>query len=234
MTTTDTDTPTELLTVVTLTDDELRALSGRCRPETQTKVTAALMRIAARTDYPDLPPALAGLIADVFGEARDTGQLIYQRRPITRCRLCRAESTYAPFKSGPRRGQPNYSKPRPVQGVELAHRFVSVNMHVTLGGCLTCVERCVPAICAALVGVPVAVPDKLRALGQPRRVRHDNRHCKKCGWTGHEGQMRYERTLMGDGTFPSKCPDCGAGGALSRDVERVPGWVVVPVDEPAT
>lgn len=212
---------------VTLTDDELAALDGACRPEVQEKVTAALSRLAAQSTHPDLAPPLAGLVADVLAEATKSGLLRHWHRQLRHCPLCGKRAGYGVYKSGPRRGQDNYDRPLNLRGIELADRFISVQGSVTLGGCVECMATVRPVLVEALRGVPVELPDQLVAEGDPQRRRRLNRHCKKCDWTGHEGQMKWDRTLMGNGRFPSRCPQCGAGGALSHDVEIAEGFVVV-------
>lgn len=221
--------------MISLTDDELVVLDGRCEPETQTEVDAAKARIAARRRFTDLPPALAGLVADVVGEATAKGRLVLWNRPLDRCPLCKETKGYVPYKSGPRRGEPNHSKPIRLDGYELADRFVTFKGHVSVGGCVSCVDQALPTIVESLRGVEAEVPERLRADGEPRRVRHHNVHCTKCGWDGHEGQMRRHRTVFGDGTYPSGCPECPAENLpLGRSVvERVDGFTVVTEEDEA-
>lgn len=218
---------------VSLTDDELALLDGRCSEKVQEAVDGALARIAARTSHPDLAPDHAGLVADVVAEAHKNGRLVFWRERIRRCPLCGTSPGYVAYKSGPRRGRPNYDKPRHLDGHEFAYRFVTVQGHVSVGGCADCVNPLLPTIAEALRGVPAQVPPVLRAEGEPERVRHNNRRCTKCGWTGHEGQMGRLPTLMGDGSFPALCPECGAGGHFSRVVEFAEGFVVVELERAA-
>jgi hypothetical protein len=218
-------------TRVALTDEELAVLDGRASDEVQVQVDAAKARLAARDEHPDLPPHLAGLVADVVTEATSNGELRFRTERLRYCPLCETHAGYVEFKSGPRKGQNNWNRPRTIPGIEFAYRFVSVQGHVTVGGCRECVDEAMPVIREALRGVRAQVPKALRTEGGPRYVKHDNRRCTKCGWTGHEGQMTRQRTLMGDGTYPAGCPDCGAENLpLGRDVvERIDGFEVVEV-----
>lgn len=213
---------------LTLTDDELVLLNGRCRPEVQQKVDEAAARIRSREEHPDLTVAHAGFIADAVSEARTNGLLVWHQRRLRACSLCGRSGGYIEFKSGPRRGRPNYDRPLHFNGRELARRSVGVEGYAKLGGCTECIEVVAPVLRDALCGVAAQVPDNLRAAGEPRRVRYENRRCSKCGWTGHEGQMGRKPTLLGDGTYPALCPECGAENHLfSHPVEPADGFTIV-------
>lgn len=223
------------VTAVTLTDDELVRLDQHVRPEVQEAVNAARARITARVAWPNLRPEVAGLVADVVTEAETNGRLIYQRRGLRRCSLCGTGAGYVPFKSGRRKGQPNYDRPRMLDGIEFAARFVTIRGSVRVGGCAECVAPAVPVIVESLRGVKAERPDVLTAEGEPRWKRHNNRRCGSCGWEGHEGEMRRSRTLMGDGTYPSGCPACPAENhPFGRTViEIAEGYAVVEATETA-
>lgn len=216
------------MTYIHLTDAEIVVLDGRCTPETQDKVDAAKARVEARCRYAHLAPNVAGFIADAVSEARMHGRLVFARRPIRDCRICKTSAGYVPFKSGPRKGRPNHDRPRTLQGIELAERFVTVQDRVTCGGCADCVTPALPDLREALRGIRAQLPDTLHTDGEPRWVRHDNRKCTACDWTGHEGEMTRARTLMGDGWYPSGCPTCGAANTFGRTpVKLVDGHTVV-------
>lgn len=220
----------ESTVLVHLTDDELVLLDGRCRDEVQDKVHAALARIAMRSELPDLTPAQAGLVSDVVTAAREHGRLRYMSTIIDWCHLCKTHLGYALYKSGPRKGEKNHSKPRFLPAIDMDPRFVHIKHHAGLGGCSDCVTPIVGVIAEQLRGVPAQVPDKLRAEGEPVRLRHNNVECTKCGWEGHEGQMRRKRTLMGDGTYPAGCPECDAENGFGRTlIETTEGFTVVEV-----
>jgi hypothetical protein len=191
-------------------------LDGQVRSETQVVVDAAKARLAARDRYADLDPALAGFVADVVNEARIHGQLVWQTDLVAYCPLCRKVGGYHEYKSGPRRGERNLRKPRRFQAVNLAHRFVRVAGHITLGGCLECVVKALPTLRSALVDVPVQLPGPLLTDGEARWARHPCVRCTVCGWEGHQGEMGRRPTIFGDGTYPAVCPDCGAENGLGR------------------
>lgn len=220
-----------MLRRVQLTDDELVLLDGACSEKVQAEVDGAKQRITSRSLHPDVAPVLAGFIADVVSEAQTNGEVILRRQRLRRCALCGTAPGYVLFKSGPRRGTPNYKKPRVIEGYEFARRFVTVQHHAALGGCAECLDPILPLIADALRGVNAQIPDRLRAEGEPKRVKHPNRRCTKCGWEGHEGQMGRQRTIMGDGSYPATCPACGAGSEMfSRDIATADGFTIAEVE----
>lgn len=218
--------------LIRLADTELIALDGQCRPDTQAKVDAAKRRLAAIDFRADLDPRHAMFLAELATEAAEHGEVIWQGARIRSCDLCDTKPYgHFPFKSGPRRGQPNLDRPRVYPAVEMASRFVRVENHITLGGCTDCMTALKPEIVAVLADIRCEVPTALAVEGRVGWRKCDNRQCAKCGWMGHEGQLGRERTMLGDGTYPAYCPQCGAGGAFTRDIRTADGFVVTtPVE----
>ena len=210
---------------VSLTDRELVLLDGRVSPDVQRVVDMAKASLTLRAS--GLSAADAAFVASVAGEARERGRLVHWARDIRSCRICgKAAPSVTHGRNGRRLRTPRGGVMR---GVELAHRFVTMDNHVTLGGCVECVGRLTPAIREALWDVHAELPPSL--MGEPERWRrHDNCRCTECGWEGHEGEMVRLPTLMGDGSYPGKCPVCGAENSIFGRtlVERRDGFTVVP------
>lgn len=223
------------MTRVDLTDPELLVLDGQCRDDVQDEVNGARARISARQRHASLPPEQAAFVADVVREAQHKLRIKWVNTRIDQCPLCGWRGEYPVYKSGPRRGRiRDNARRKTTAGVELAERFVRIENHVTLGGCKECVTALAPTLAEELRGVEAQVPETLRAEGEPRRVRYERRRCQGCGWEGHEGQMVWHRTLMGDGRYPAQCPECRAAHLpLGRmPFEVLDGYEVVEV-EPA-
>ena len=62
---------------------------------------------------------------------------------------------------------------------------------------------------------------------------HRPSECKKCGWIGHDGQLGKLRTLLGDGYYLGKCPDCGAENHAFtvENIVALEGFEVVEVGQ---
>lgn len=215
---------------VRLTDDELVLLDGKVADKAQSEVNAAKRRISQRADY--LAVAQSDLIATMLQKVDEYGELRWINKPLSACRLCGRDDGYRLFKSGQRKGQPDYKHRKTFAGIDMDPSFVSIQHTAFLGGCLACMADLLPHLRTALDGVPVDAPASLLGPDSPRWKKRRNRTCKSCGWTGHEGQMIQERTLMGDGWYPARCPECKAGGGFSRGIEHGDGFVLEPV--PAT
>jgi len=218
------------LHAVSLTDEELLLLDGRVAEKPQAEVDAAKRRIAARSE--GLTIRQSDLIAAVVAHALKEGTLRWTSKPIASCQICGRDDGYRKFKSGQRKGQNDYKHRKTFQGRDLDTSFVTVQHRAFLGGCTDCMDALVPHLRAALADIAVDAPASLLGDDHPAFTKRRNRKCKKCGWQGHEGEMTQDRTLMGDGWFPSRCPECGTGGAFNRDVEHVDGFVLVPADAP--
>lgn len=218
-----------MTTMLALTDDELLILDGRCTTATQAEVDAAKTRRAAAAAYPDLSALASAIVGDVLTEAKREGRLVWRPTRISRCALCGRDDGWVLYKSGPNRGRPNYKKRRTFPGIDLAYRFVRTEHRVTLGGCAECITAALPSLRDALLGVRVALPPQLRTDGQPVWTWYQCRRCTKCGWEGHEGEMRRRPTLMGDGTYPAGCPSCDAENLVFGEsfVEMVAGFALV-------
>lgn len=208
---------------VNLTDAELLLLDGRCSDDVQKAVDLAKARSVQAASHPDLTPAEVALLTKVLHEAKTHGRLVWQFRNTRSCSLCDKTYDFHRYKSGPRRGERNTSKPKMHRGVELAPRFVTFQGSVTVGGCVECMERMAPVIAAAIEaeGLRVQLPPRLIAEmpDAQRWVKDPHRECQACGWTGGESEMGKRRTMFGDGWYPAECPSCGeANVGLGRTV----------------
>lgn len=217
---------------ITLTDEELLLLDGKCSENTQKEVIAALARIECAKSHPELPEKLAKFIASAVDEARNEGQLIYRSCNIHTCKTCGKNGGYYKYPRNGRyhrKGESNYSKPRYISGVELADRFVIMQGNPAVGCCNECFEQVKPFLAAALENIPCQVSERI--TGHPTRwKRYKKRECSKCGWTGHEGQLGKLPAMMG-GFYPGKCPSCGTENRLfGMDlVKSVNGFDLVEV-----
>lgn len=212
-------------TSVKVTDTEMLLLVSVDRPEIAEAVAAARGRLTSIERYPDLTPEHAGFIADVILEARTNGRLTRLWRRIRYCSLCGASGEYR-LPSKRHKNERYY----PIHGVELAYRVVTMREHVALGCCDTCWHAVESTLLAALQDVPAEYPTHWE--GAPQRwKRHDNKKCTACDWTGHEGEMARLPTVMGGGTYPGQCPECGAKNEWlgPQNIETVDGFTVVEV-----
>jgi hypothetical protein len=200
---------------VSLTDDELIVMDGKCSDDVQKTVDQAKSRIKKKNELPEIDPKIAAFIADVITEAQKEGVLIDRYESINRCSICgRAGGyhKYARTSRHHRRGEPDHDRPITIGGVELAKRFIRWKGSVTLGCCTECWKIAKPLLSEQLKNIKAEIPESITGI-KPQWKKYDLRKCKKCGWEGHEGQLGQLQAMMG-GTYPGKCPQCGAESNL--------------------
>lgn len=225
----------ETLTEVELIDGELLLLDGHCRPDVQREIDHRKAQLATVAARPDLTPNQATFLADALAEATTQGRLVLRYERLSHCRVCDARKGYArrtrTSRSGAK-GTLDYKRPLHLAGVELAHRFISMEGYPSLGCCRACWDILKPHVAAELDArdVHAAIPESITGHA-PRWIREDVRHCTACGWEGREGLMGKLPSLMG-GLYPGVCPSCGAkneifGRTIIGSAEGN-GWEIVP------
>lgn len=196
-------------TQIELSDDELMLLDGQVNSSTQEIINQVKTRRELEK-YHGLTATEAKFISDVVHEANTKGKLVYRVAYIRICDVCKRDDGYnVYFRSTKykRKGDPNYNSPKVFAAVELADRFVIMKNYVTLGACMDCFNKLRPALQKELELVRAEIPAAI--MGYPPKYKvYDNRKCTKCGWRGHEGQMKHLPAVMG-GTYPGGCPQCG-------------------------
>lgn len=222
-------------TSVDLPDDLLLTLDGRGDEKLQAAVDAAKQRRDLVAENSSLTPEQAKFISSVMTHAKTNGRLRFTHSRATYCPICKASPGYLKYKSGPRRGQSNYDKPLTVPGVDLSTSLVSFKNRFSLGCCSECWNILKPLLAEKLSDFPAEIPEQITGH-PPAFKKYDNRKCSKCGWVGSERLMGKERTLMGDGYYPSSCPECGAKNLLfgKTIVGSADGFELFPTTKPDT
>ena len=221
----------EQTTRVTLTDSELALLDGRCSDEAQTEVDAAKFRLEHVKGKDN--PQLWEFIADAKRKAATKGKLRFLwTSDAGKCRICGEGGGYHPHPRSSRyhrKGDANFKTPKLTCSVELDPSCVRIVNRVALGCCERCWVEHQPTIAAELVDVKAEIPKSITGV-EPKHKCYLRYKCTKCGWEGHEGEMRQLRTVMGDGTYAGGCPKCEAANHLFSSVLTIqPGNEVVAV-----
>lgn len=194
------------MAMVTLTDEELVLLDGRCSEKVQAEVAAAKARLTAAQTMSGVSPTVAGFVADAVTLAQKDLKLSFERCGLRRCRICDKCAGYHVYKSGRQKGRENLDKPLYLQGVELKESFMRMRGYATLGCCADCWTQVQPLVAEAVKDLAAEVHPQI-APGHPWK-RYQRVKCNSCKWQGHEGQLAPAPALMG-GFYPGKCPQCG-------------------------
>lgn len=223
-----------ILHSVKLSSDELLRLDGAASADVQAAIDLVKhARILAARFNIDEQQGI--FLASAVQEGQRTGRLGFDHAQVRWCRLCGAGGGYAKHaRSGRyhRKGEDDTSKPILLSGVDLARGFVNVIGWPAIGCCSPCWVGLRPLLVELIEPLPIEVHPKITGHAA-RWKRWDHMRCK-CGWEGHEGEMGRLPTLMGDGHYPGKCPQCGAENVfLARMIERRgDGFSMIPVPIP--
>ena len=181
-----------------LTADELLSLDGSCRPEIQDKVDAVKQQ---RKYVIDCPEVYQEIIQVILEGAERTGELKYYRGGrLNYCPVCETSAGYATYKRNSRyhqKGEPNHSRPLSFSKHEVGNTQM----------CQQCFVAIKPYLLPYLTTIKAEVSQHL-AGEPPRWKRYYHITCKKCGWSGHEGELGKLRTMMADGYYHGECPSC--------------------------
>lgn len=214
---------------ITLTFEELLLIDGKVNPEAQRVIDSAKETYLVQTTS-GLIESEARMVQKIVESSRKELRLDYHAQPIKTCPCCARNEGYWPVRRTSRykrRGDPDRDNPKTFCGYSINPGFISIKHYISLGFCDSCKDRVLPHILGALKDDQVYINPKLS--GEPSRfIRHRNRKCKKCGWTGHDGEMIWATTLIGDGKYPAYCPSCKTGGLFNNDVELADGYSVIP------
>lgn len=213
---------------VSLTKEQLEVLADKCpTDEVVLELDKATSTIRYMEKY-SLDQNVARFVRDVFDCA--VAQKALDARPcrINRCPICGAGPHIILYQSGRNKGREKSRIGR--SGYEFAERVVSIAGYPTTGCCADCFHRLSAIVSDVVSELECQVSERITGH-KNRWARWQNRECSKCGWEGHEGQMGRRRTLFGDGTYPSTCPECKAvNEPLGLNViVTVPGFTVTEV-----
>lgn len=211
--------------LLTLNDEELLALDGKCRPNIQARVDQVRFRRTIETTVLNasaLTNKQRESLADLLVRVERTGKVDVTGDEMSTCAGCEAQSRHPRYVRGPKAGQPNFNKP-----MTKLYGFRVLGTSY----CRSCFKTIQPVLVEVLATVKVEVSARL--TGEPPRFyKFDNRVCRKCGWEGHEGQMGIRNALMG-GQYRAGCPQCSAENIAfgPHYIETRPGFVVLPAEE---
>lgn len=212
-----------LTTAVTLTDEELILLSGRCRPEVQRDVDRARLRIDASIHplLAELPEGMRRFIVAARLAASAQGRLGFRGDHIRYCPVCQTTAGYALHKRSGRekglfggwhkKGSPNLDKPLDHYAVNLEPpQFIRFSgIAGDLGCCVECWKKIQPILLRYFEdqGVRAELPKAVTGV-EPTLRWFRIRRCPRCAWTGGEHEMGRMSCLLGDGSYPAICPTC--------------------------
>lgn len=156
----------------------------------------------------DLP-----VMNEILKQSEKAGKLTWSNKQIRSCDYCDKKYDYYRYpRSGKyhSKGDKNFDKPIYYSGIKFNEGFITIQGYGDM--CSECCstykvkERLIDYIIEHDLKIQIMKNDY--KLG--KYLRDDIRICFDCGEEMLESKMSKERTLMGDGYYPSGCPKCGA------------------------
>ncbi len=198
--------------MVTLTDEEILLLDGKCQSKVQEVVDQIEARQTIETwlEAEPLTEKQRGAAAEAIRaiEAAGLCRVTLYRGHL--CAGCDAKSSYPLYLSGRNKGQINYNKP--IQSVT----------GFSLCGTRLC-SKCASIIKAVVFRLVVQRDIKAEIpVGDTRYFQFTKQKCNLCGWTGHEGELGLLPALM-HGHYRGQCPNCQGKSALFQNIF---GWSI--------
>jgi hypothetical protein len=181
---------------VDLVRDEILLLDGKCR----VKVQEVIDKVKAQQKF----GFDSDLINSLLLKAEECGEFFYRSITLDYCRYCKTSVTYAPFKSGPRKGKDNPKKPRRPRGIQINPGFITIRNHGDF--CSECDEK--HQITATIEKTILEKGLKIQTMKDTIYVKDPMKVCGECGKDIYESEMGVEQTIMGDGHYAAECPYC--------------------------
>ena len=150
---------------------------------------------------------------EVLRKAVERGELTWGSKKIRCCTQCdnKPSGYYTYPRNGRyhRKGDKNYDAPFSYSGIEPFQGFIIFTG--TSGVCRDCwYNKYLPEIVHYITDNNLPVQLQKNDIAATRWTKDSIRVCFECGEEMYESEMGTSRTLMGDGTYKSTCPHCGA------------------------
>lgn len=150
---------------------------------------------------------------EILKQAEKIGKLTWSNKQIRSCDYCDKKYDYYKYPRNGRyhrKGEKNFDKPIYYSGIKFNEGFVIMKGYGDM--CLECCSK--HDVKQRLIDYIIEHDLKVEIMKNDYKpgkyLKDDIRICFDCGEEMLESKMSKERTLMGDGYYPSGCPKCGA------------------------
>lgn len=191
---------------VKLSLKELILLDGKVSESVQKIIETAKKENSVGFELP--------VMNEIILRSEETGKLNWAYKEIRNCRYC--EDKPYDYNRYPRngkyhnKGDKNYDKPKYYRGLKFNEGFVTVT---GLGDmCSDCCEKhnVIENLVNYIINNDLKIEIQKNNFVETKYVLDKKKICYKCDSEMYESEMKRKSTVMGNGTFASGCPSCGA------------------------
>lgn len=150
---------------------------------------------------------------EILKQSEKNGKLTWTNKQITSCEFCNKKRDYYRYPRSGRyhsKGDKNFDKPIYYPGIKFNEGFVTIKGYGDM--CSECCSK--HKVKERLIDYIIKHDLKIEIMKNDYKpgkyLKDDIRICYECKEEMLESRMSKERTLMGDGYYPSGCPKCGA------------------------
>lgn len=190
---------------IELSIDELELLNGKVSEEAQKTIDEAIKESSYGLDLP--------LMNEILKRSEKIGTLKWTRKSIRSCDYCDKKYDYYTYPRSGRyhnKGDKNHNKPIYYSGIKFNEGLVTIaGVGDMCSDCCTkhkVIEKLIDYILDKDLKIEIMRND----YKVSRYLKDDIKVCYSCNSEMQESKMTRESTVMGDGTYPSGCPNCGA------------------------
>ncbi len=189
---------------VNLRYDELILIDGKCSEDIQ-----KVIDLAKEEHSYGLDPVSNTILA----ESMKSGKLTWRYIKIRCCKCCEDKPSgyyrYSRSSRYHRKGDLNYDSPFSYSGIEPNGGFVRIDGRS--GICSDCWNNIfLPKLVKYIIENDLPIEIQKNDIAQTKYIKDEMYKCFNCECEIYASDMGKNRTLMGDGYYPSECPVCGA------------------------
>ncbi len=190
---------------VKLNLNELLLLDGKVNEKAQSIIELAKKESMFGFELP--------VMNEILRKSEEIGTLKWTYKSIRSCSYCDKKYDYHTYPRNGRyhnKGDKNHDKPIYYSGIKFNEGFVTIQGHGDM--CNECCNK--HKVKEQLIDYIIDNDLKIQIQKNDYKVgkylKDDIRICWNCNEEMQESQMGRDNTLMGDDTYPSKCPKCDA------------------------
>lgn len=194
---------------IDLTLEELLPLDGKVSDKAQEIINKAKQESSYGFDLP--------VMNEILRNSEKSGMLTWRYKQVRSCSYCDKTYDYYTYPRSGRyhnKGDKNYDKPKYYSGIAFNEGFVTIQGYGDM--CSECASKhdVIHRLIDYIIDNDLKIQIQKNDYRITKYLKDDIRICYQCGNEMQESKMGRKSTLMGDGTFPSKCPGCGAESSV--------------------